>query len=65
MNDLNGEPLNNVEKVLNSVGVTIRSSSGEFKSFDDVLKTISSHWNDYNQVQQAGIATAVAGKMCA
>ena len=63
MNDVDGMPLNNVEKVLNNVGISIRSSSGEFKNFNDVLNTVSASWNKYDGVTKGAIATAVAGRV--
>lgn len=56
-----GESLNNVEKVLNKFNIQIRTSSGEFRDFQDVLDDVALSWDNFNSVEQAQIATAMAG----
>lgn len=57
-----GESLNDVEKVLNKLGISLRDSQYEFRNMSDVLDEISNRWKDFSSVEQAQIATAIAGK---
>lgn len=59
--DENGESLNDVEAVLDEVGIKLRSSNDQFRDFSEVLDEVGSKWNGYNEVQKHAIATAVAG----
>lgn len=52
---------NDVEKALGALGIKIRDSVDNFRNFDDVIDEIASKWNSYSDVQQSGIATALAG----
>lgn len=53
--------LNDVEKALGSLGIKIRDSVDNFRNFDDVIDEITSKWSSFSDVQQSGIATALAG----
>ena len=53
--------LNDVETALRAVGIKIRSSVDTFRDFDEVAAEIGSKWDTYSNVQQSGIATALAG----
>ena len=53
--------LNDVERVLNKLGVSIRDTNLQFKDFDDILEEIASKWNTLDTVSQKAIATAFAG----
>lgn len=53
--------LNDVETALGALGIKIRDSVNNFRNFDDVMAEIASKWNSYSDVQQSGIATALAG----
>lgn len=53
--------LNDVETALGALGIKIRDSVDNFRNFDDVMTEIASKWNSYSDVQQSGIATALAG----
>lgn len=57
----NNDPLNNVEKSLNSVGISIRKNKDEFKSFSDVIDEVGKHWSTYTGVQKNLISTQLAG----
>ena len=61
VDDETGESLNDVEKVLDSVGISLRDSSGEFRKFSIVLDEVAGEWDRYTSVQQHAIATAFAG----
>ena len=56
-----GEALNDVEKVLNRIGVSVKDSNAEFREFDDVLADIADKWDTLDNVTQNAIATAMAG----
>lgn len=55
------ESLNDTEKVLNSIGISIRNSSMEFRSFSDVLDDLSEKWVNLSSVEQNAVSTAMAG----
>ena len=59
--DETGEALNDVESVLNSVGISLRNDEGLFRDFSDVLDEVGAKWEEYDNVQQHAIATAFAG----
>lgn len=60
--DDEGEPLNEVESVLMRLGITLRTTQDEFRNMGDVLDEIGLKWEQFNSVDQAQIATAIAGK---
>ena len=60
-NEDNWENLNDVETALGALGIKIRDSVDNFRNFDDVMAEIASKWDSYSDVQQSGIATALAG----
>ena len=60
-NEDNWENLNDVEKALGALGIKIRDSVDNFRNFDDVIDEIASKWSSFSDVQQSGIATALAG----
>lgn len=62
--DDGGESLNDVEKALNAQGIALRSTIGEWRSFEDVLDEIAAKWKNFNDTQRSQIATAIAGKQC-
>ena len=57
-----GTQVNDVERVLNKLGISIRSSNLEFKSFSDVLGEIAERWDTLDTVSKKAIANAFAGK---
>lgn len=56
-----GESLNDVETVLNELGIALRDTNGEFRASSEVLAEVGSRWATFNTVQQHAIATAMAG----
>lgn len=57
-----GMSLNRVEKALDSVGITLRDNvTGGFRDLDGVLMELGRKWKDLNSLQQAYLATALAG----
>lgn len=57
------ESLNDVEKVLNAIGISIRSTSTEMRGFDEVLDDLAEKWDNLNDVEKNAVATAMAGKL--
>lgn len=53
--------INDVERVLSKLGISIRRSNLEFKDFDEVLDSIAEKWNTLDRVSQKAVATAFAG----
>jgi hypothetical protein len=56
-----GEALNDVEKVLNRVGIALKDNQGNWYDFYDVLDEIASRWDNFSQIQQSQITTALGG----
>ena len=56
-----GEPLNDVEKVLNKIGIALRTNDGEWRDFYEVLDEIASRWDEFSGTQQSQITTALGG----
>lgn len=63
MLDAEGEvlSLNNVEKALTSIGISLREQSGEFKDLQEVIDAMGRRWEDLNSIQKAYLATTIAG----
>nr|DAH16408.1 MAG TPA: minor tail protein [Caudoviricetes sp.] len=61
--DSEGEALslNNVDKALQSIGITLQDVNGEFRDFDDVIMELSSKWETLDKNSQRYIATVMAG----
>lgn len=55
------EALNDVEKVLNKIGISMRDANNSFREFDDVLEDISEKWSSLDNISQNAVASAVAG----
>jgi TP901 family phage tail tape measure protein len=56
-----GMNLNRVEKALLSVNVPLRDVSGQFRNLEDVLIDVGNKWETLTSVEQAYLATALAG----
>lgn len=59
--DENGESLNDVEKVLNKIGVALRDNDGEWRDFYEVLDEIANKWDSLSSTQQSQVTTAIGG----
>lgn len=55
------ESLNDIDKVLKKLGISLRASNLEFRDFDDVLDDIATKWETLDSVSKNAIATAMAG----
>lgn len=55
------EALNDIEKVLNKIGISMRDTSAEFRNFDNVLAEIAEKWATLSDVERNAISTAFAG----
>lgn len=53
-----GESLNNVDKVLSSVRLSLRDEEGQIRDLGDVLDEVAAKWNTYSRNQQNQISTA-------
>lgn len=61
VDDETGEPLNDVEKVLDKVGISMRDINGQFQDSELTIDSIADKWNTFDKNTQKAIATAVAG----
>ena len=61
VDDETGESLNDVAAVLDQVGIKLFDTAGEFRDFENVLDELGTKWEHLNEVEQAAIATAMAG----
>jgi len=59
------EKINDIEKVLGVLGISIRNSKMEMRDMGEVLDELAKKWNTLSSVEQSAVATAFAGKMCA
>lgn len=55
------DKINDIERVLNTLGIQVRTSAREMRDFDDVLADIAEKWGYLDKVSQNAIATALAG----
>jgi TP901 family phage tail tape measure protein len=56
-----GMSLNRVEKSLQSIGVSLRDTGGQFRNLEEVLIDVGNKWNTLTSIEQAYIATSLAG----
>lgn len=61
VDDETGEPLNDVEKVLNEVGISMRDVNGQFQDSEITIDSIAEKWGTFDKNTQKAISTAVAG----
>lgn len=56
-----GESLNDTEKVLNKIGISMRDTNGQFLSSEKILDEVGSKWKSFDGVTQRAAATAMGG----
>lgn len=56
-----GESLNDTEKVLKKIGVSMRDNTGMFRDSEGVLDDIAKKWKTLDSNSQKAVATATAG----
>ena len=63
MTDSEGEELvyNKVDAALQSVGITLKDTEGQFRNFTDVITELAEKWDQLESTQQRYIATQFAG----
>lgn len=55
------ESVNDIEKVLNTIGISIRTSTMEFRDFSDVLDDVAEKWTSLSSVEKAAISGSLGG----
>ena len=55
------ERINDIEKVLSVLGISIRNSKMEMRDMGEVLDELAKKWNTLSSVEQNAVATAFAG----
>lgn len=56
-----GEALNDVEKVLSSIGFSMRDVNGQFKDAEIILDEVGKKWGTLDKNTQKAVSTAMAG----
>lgn len=56
------ENINDIEKVLRKLGISMRDSKLEFRDFGSVLDDLALKWATLDSVSKNALATAFAGK---
>lgn len=56
-----GESLNDVETVLNKVGIAMRDVNGQFIESEMILDEVGQKWSTFDSVTQRAVSTAMAG----
>ena len=55
------EALNDTEKVLNSLGVTLRDSADSWRDPMEVLNEVGEMWDGLTDIDKSAIATSLGG----
>ena len=63
MQEIDGEEVsfNKVDAALQTIGVSLKDTNGQFRELDQVFLDIASRWDGLSQTQQRYIATTAAG----
>ena len=54
-----GASLNDVDKVLKKMNISLKDSSGQIRDLGDVLDEVASKWDTFSRNEQNQISTAV------
>ena len=61
VDDETGEALNDTEKVLKEIGISMRDVNGQFVDSEITLNNVAQKWNTLDKNTQKAVATAMAG----
>ena len=61
VDDDTSEALNDVEKVLNKLGIKLRDTNDSWRNMEDVLDDVGKKWNTYTDIEKSALATSIAG----
>lgn len=56
-----GSFINDTEKVLSKVGISLRDTNKDFRDAEDVINDVATSWKNYSDLEKNAIATAIAG----
>lgn len=56
-----GEALNDTEKVLNKLGISMRDANGQFMDAETIIDNVAQKWSTFDKNAQKAIATAMGG----
>ena len=56
-----GEALNDTEKVLNKVGISMRDVNGQFLEAEDIMDSVGQRFSTFDKNTQKAVATAMGG----
>lgn len=56
-----GEALNDVEKVLNKIGASMRDNNGQFRSSEEIIDNVAAKWKSLDKISQKAVVTAMGG----
>ena len=59
--DDDGDPLNDFEKALNAVGISLRNQEGQFRDFNEVIQETGRRWESLKETEKSAIATTLGG----
>lgn len=59
--DDSGEALNDVEKVLNKIGITMRDNNDQFLDSETIIDSVADKWDTLNKNTQKAVSTALGG----
>ena len=59
--DDNGEALNDVEKVLNKIGISMRDNNDQFLDSETILDSVADKWDTFDKKTQKAVSTALGG----
>jgi len=56
-----GTSINDVERVIKTLGISLKDSKGDLRDFSDVLEDIAEKWASIDEISKNALATAFAG----
>ena len=59
--DDNGEALNDVEKVLNKIGISMRDNNDQFLDSEKIIDNVADKWGNFDKKTQKAVSTALGG----